>query len=47
VIVMMVRVVKLAESTAMLAALWGAALLVNGLVRVEESRRRRARPLLT
>jgi hypothetical protein len=39
--IMVVRVMRLAESTAMLAALWGAAFLVNGLVRVEAERRRR------
>jgi hypothetical protein len=37
---MMSRAMRMAESTAMLAALWGAALLFQGLVKIEEARRR-------
>jgi hypothetical protein len=37
---MLSRAMKMAESTAMLCALWGTKLMMRGLIRLESARRR-------
>jgi hypothetical protein len=45
---MLARAIRMAESTALLCALWGTALMMQGLLRLEEARRARPdRPRLT